>query len=261
MSVISFFTSQPDSRNSTASQSSSSGCDGGRACTPKSSADSTNPAPKNSCQKRFTMTRANRGLVAIDHPARQPEPVRGQPRGHRRQERRRGGLDHLARLIVHAAKQERRRRLRIGPLFDHHRGVRPQLDLAMLGADAREVCRQFPVGGIAIGEVIALQRLFFDGRPCGGGLRRGHGRGRPRGGHPRFFFCNDAIEDAEFGERSVKTPFAGRSRPKRHRLRVSDAALQLGRNRRILIAVGATLDGHPGAVQVERVAVLDLLPS
>ena len=58
---IKCFTSQPDSMNSTANQSSNSRCAGYSACTPKSSAVFTNPIPKSACQKRFTVTRAVNG--------------------------------------------------------------------------------------------------------------------------------------------------------------------------------------------------------
>ncbi len=57
-----FFTSQPDSRNSTASQSSSSGCEGGSPAEPKSPAVRTIPVPNTSCQKRLTVTRAISGF-------------------------------------------------------------------------------------------------------------------------------------------------------------------------------------------------------
>ena len=58
---ISPFTSQPDSMNSAANQSSNSRCAGYSACTPKSSAVLTNPIPKIDCQKRFTVTLAVNG--------------------------------------------------------------------------------------------------------------------------------------------------------------------------------------------------------
>src|SRR5438105_1100866 len=56
------FMLQPRSMNSTASQSSSSGCDGFSPCAPKSSEVRTRPRPKNSCQIRLTMTRAGSGF-------------------------------------------------------------------------------------------------------------------------------------------------------------------------------------------------------
>jgi hypothetical protein len=61
MSLNSFLTSQPDSRNSTASQSSNSGCDGNSPVMPKSPAVRTSPTPKSSCQNRLTVTRAMSG--------------------------------------------------------------------------------------------------------------------------------------------------------------------------------------------------------
>ena len=48
--------------NSDASQSSSSGCDGGVPCVPKSFSVSTRPRPKYACQKRFIVTRAVSGF-------------------------------------------------------------------------------------------------------------------------------------------------------------------------------------------------------
>ena len=55
--LCSFLMSHPDSRNVTASQSRSSGCDGIDPCDPKSSEVSTRPRPKWSCHIRFTKTR------------------------------------------------------------------------------------------------------------------------------------------------------------------------------------------------------------
>src|ERR1043165_4028537 len=50
--------SQPDSMKSQASQSSSSGCDGGSHCEPRSSLVLTMPVPKYACQTRLTKARA-----------------------------------------------------------------------------------------------------------------------------------------------------------------------------------------------------------
>ena len=71
------FTSQPESRNSTASQSSSSGCDGGSPCDPKSSAVFTMPVPNTCCQNRFTVTRAIRGLEGSTIHSAKPSRLRG----------------------------------------------------------------------------------------------------------------------------------------------------------------------------------------
>ena len=55
-------TDQPDSTNSTASQSSSSGCEGRMPVLPKLLGVRTMPSPKWCCQIRFTITRAVKGL-------------------------------------------------------------------------------------------------------------------------------------------------------------------------------------------------------
>src|SRR5262249_5516998 len=52
------FMLQPRSMNSTASQSSSSGCEGGSLCVPRSSLVTTSPVPKYACQARLTSARA-----------------------------------------------------------------------------------------------------------------------------------------------------------------------------------------------------------
>ena len=57
--------------NSTASQSSSSGCDGGSLCVPKSSLVATRPVPKYACQTRLTIARAVVGDFAVDQPLRE----------------------------------------------------------------------------------------------------------------------------------------------------------------------------------------------
>ena len=63
ISLYRCFTSHPLSRNSTASQSSSSGCEGGSPCDPKSSEVLTSPVPNSSCHIRFTATRAVSGCA------------------------------------------------------------------------------------------------------------------------------------------------------------------------------------------------------
>src|SRR5438874_5845276 len=61
---------QPRATNSYASQSSSSGCDGGSPIFPKLLGVRTMPSPKWCCQMRFTMTRAVRGFSdAVSHSA------------------------------------------------------------------------------------------------------------------------------------------------------------------------------------------------
>ena len=73
------FTFQPDSRNSTASQSSNSGCDGGVPCDPKSSAVFTIPVPKTSCQNRLIATRATSGFAGSTSHFASPKRFRGNP--------------------------------------------------------------------------------------------------------------------------------------------------------------------------------------
>ena len=62
MRRMSFFWLQPSSTNVTASQSSSSGCEGSLPCVPKSLAVSTRPRPNSCCQTRFTATRGVNGF-------------------------------------------------------------------------------------------------------------------------------------------------------------------------------------------------------
>ena len=62
ISFITCLTFQPLSINSTASQSSNSGCDGKAPCVPKSSQVRTRPWPKSSFHSRLTSTRATSGL-------------------------------------------------------------------------------------------------------------------------------------------------------------------------------------------------------
>src|SRR5262249_17179490 len=60
-----FLVSQPTRMYSVASQSSSSGCDGGSPCMPNSSLVSTMPVPKSSSHSRFTATRAVNGWSGL----------------------------------------------------------------------------------------------------------------------------------------------------------------------------------------------------
>src|SRR5262249_40399584 len=119
------FTSQPDSRNSTASQSSSSGCDGGSPLTPKSPLVRTMPVPKTSCQKRLTVTRAVSGCSGRRSHWANPRRVRGRAGGigGRGPRRGRGGLHLVAALVVVAAEEDESGRL-LGLLL-HDVGDRP----------------------------------------------------------------------------------------------------------------------------------------
>src|SRR3974377_2352355 len=102
---MNLFTSQPSSRNWTASQSSSSGWLGGSPWLPKSSAVFTNPVPKHCCQKRVTATRAGGGGPRDPQPGGEAQPVARGVGRQRRQERRRVANDFLAALRVLAALQ------------------------------------------------------------------------------------------------------------------------------------------------------------
>ena len=75
------FTSQPSSRNCTASQSSSSGWLGGSPCEPKSSAVLTMPVPKTWSQNRLTATRAVSGWFGAVSQRASPSRFSGAPGG------------------------------------------------------------------------------------------------------------------------------------------------------------------------------------
>ena len=99
------FTSQPDSRNSTASQSSSSGCEGNSPLTPKSPAVRTRPVPNTSCQKRFTVTRAVSGCSGRSSHSARPSRFRGKSAGIGGRKPGVPGVDLVAALVVLAAEQ------------------------------------------------------------------------------------------------------------------------------------------------------------
>src|SRR5437879_8483268 len=81
MSRCSAFRLQPRSMNSTASQSSSSGCEGVSLCDPRSSLVLTRPVPKYVCQTRLTNERAVVGdLRSTSHWAKSSR-VAGAPAG------------------------------------------------------------------------------------------------------------------------------------------------------------------------------------
>ena len=74
------FTSQPLSRSSAASQSSSSGCVGHSPCAPRSSTVRERPWPNASFKSRFARTRAVSGFSRRGEPAREVEARRGRVR-------------------------------------------------------------------------------------------------------------------------------------------------------------------------------------
>ena len=114
MSRKSAFTSQPDSRNSTASQSSSFGCDGSSPVMPKSPAVGTRPVPKTSCQKRLTVTRAVSGWSGwVSHCA-SPRRLAGAPWATAGGPPGRAAGDLVSLLVVLAADENVRERF-LGP--------------------------------------------------------------------------------------------------------------------------------------------------
>ena len=74
------FRLQPRSMNSTASQSSSSGCDGGSLCVPRSSLVPTRPVPKYACHMRLTNERAVVGELRSTSQRANVKPRRGRIR-------------------------------------------------------------------------------------------------------------------------------------------------------------------------------------
>ena len=102
------FTSQPLSMNSTASQSSSSGCTGNSPCAPKSSTVLTMPKPKYDCQKRFTVTRAVSGLARSTSQRARPRRSFGHSGARRGENLRQSRRDLLAGRVVGAALEQER---------------------------------------------------------------------------------------------------------------------------------------------------------
>ena len=98
--------SQPLSRKSTASQSSSSGWLGHSPWAPKSAVVRTMPVPKNICQRRFTATRAVSGFSGIDDPLGEAEAIGRRAGGQRRQHGGRAGGQLCPWLRVVAAVRE-----------------------------------------------------------------------------------------------------------------------------------------------------------
>ena len=125
----SVFWLQPRSISSTASQSSSSGCDGGWPCVPKSSLVSTRPRPNSCSHRRLTLDARDQRVVAIDQPAGQAEAVGRQRVLHRRQRQRRARVHPLAARREGAAlAQLVGRPLEAGAILHHQRARELQVD-------------------------------------------------------------------------------------------------------------------------------------
>jgi hypothetical protein len=117
-------TFQPESTNSRASQSSSSGWLGDSPWTPKFSLVLTSPWPKNCCQKRLTTTRAVRGWSGLVSHWAEAEAGSRRPGGPGAQECfGDAGFDALAGQIVLAAEENMGGAGFAGQLLhDHHGG-------------------------------------------------------------------------------------------------------------------------------------------
>ena len=102
-------TSQPSSRNWTASQSSSSGWLGGSPCAPKSSAVLTMPGAEELEPEAVDRHAGRQRVVRGDQPLGQAQPVDRRARRKRRQERGHAPADLLASLVVFAALEQERR--------------------------------------------------------------------------------------------------------------------------------------------------------
>ena len=116
-------TSQPSSRNWTASQSSSSGWLGGSPCAPKSSAVLTIPVPKTWSQNRLTATRAVRGWLGATSHCASPSRLTGAPGGSGGKNAGTARPDLLAPLVV-LAPLEQERRLGLARLLAKDQGRR-----------------------------------------------------------------------------------------------------------------------------------------
>ena len=75
ISRMSFFTSQPDSRNSTASQSSSSGCEGGFSLRSEILRSLHNPGAEQLLPKPVNRHAGRQRIGRIDQPLRQAQPI------------------------------------------------------------------------------------------------------------------------------------------------------------------------------------------
>ena len=103
---------------------------------PKSSAVRTMPVPKISCQRRFTVTRAVSGFSGETSHCASPRRFGGASSGIGWSAEKTAGADFLARLIVLAAEEDVRDRLRVRLLLLDQRDRVPLLDRFLLGLQA-----------------------------------------------------------------------------------------------------------------------------
>ena len=202
ISLNNFLTSQPDSRNSTASQSSNSGCDGNSPETPKSPADRTRPVPNNSLQNRFTVTRAVSGCSGRSSHLRKPKPIVRQVGREGGQHRGRARRHLILALIVLAAVEDERDR-RFGLLLHHVADRAAGLNVGLLACEVVVLLRQFLILVVETREppfvqAIDVGRAALFGRRCDDRRQRGPGQR-----------CDFAIGQAA----SVHANVLNRSRP------------------------------------------------
>ena len=168
--------------NSTASQSSSSGCVGSIPCEPKSSLVSTMPVPNSCSQCRLATTRAVSGFLRSTSHLARPSRLRGRSSAKRRKHFRRVGADLFARTEKAAANEHVRLPLLVGrQLFHDRRLVRlvffgePPLDVLALRDELLQLRLQ---RAEILGDLLGLFRRALLGRNRGDlANRRRHGRG------------------------------------------------------------------------------------
>ena len=246
--------------NSTASQSSSSGCVGQAPCAPKSSGVATIPWPNAEPQSRLTNTRAVSGLSReTTQRARSSRVARRSPRARRPSPSRNAGTDGVT-TSPESSSQLPRGKIRIGP-----RRARPgdegrrhrRLQVGLSPASPRRACRgSAPAPGRSSGNT---RRARPSGRRSASragspaprrrpraSTRRGPGGGRrwPRAGTGRA--CGAAVIEPE--RRPSARPRRRRSRPSPRRRR------RLGRP--VSSRIAQPVSGLPSAECGDRVAGL-----
>ena len=167
MARCSALTSQPESMNVVASQSSSSGWLGYSPCSPKFSDVLTRPVPKYLCQKRFHRHAGGERVVGLDEPAGEPQTIVRRIVRHRGQHRRHAGIHPLARHVVGAANQPER----VAPgfhLLHHHDGWEAVPERRALALEVLDVLpRLLHLRRRVLVEEGEPQLLGLPGRPAG----------------------------------------------------------------------------------------------
>ena len=136
ISLNNFFTSQPDSRNSTASQSSNSGCDGNSPETPKSPADRHEAGAKHFAPEAIHGDARGERMLGPQQPLREAQAIVRQVGGEGRQHRGSARRHLILALIVLAAIENERDR-RFGLLLHHVAGRAAGLHVGLLASERR----------------------------------------------------------------------------------------------------------------------------